>query len=180
MMALGGFSGTGKTVLARDLAPALGTCPGAVHLRTDTERKAGATPADYTPAARAAIYDRLLARAATLLAAGRSVILDGTFLDPDQRRAAKACALRSGAAFHGLWLTAPEPVLAGRVTARRGDASDADAAVVRAQVARAAAAGLPQDWPIVDAGGRPDETRAAARAALGSVLGTAGDVTVKP
>ena len=178
LIAVGGMSGTGKTVLARDLAPDLGPCPGAVHLRTDTERKVLPDRADYTPSARGAIYDRMLARAATLLDAGRSVILDGTFLDETQRIAARALALRNGVGFCGLWLTAPQPVLVDRVTSRQGDASDADAAVVGAQALLARADGQRQNWTRIDAGGTPEKTRAAAAAALENVLGTVGDGTV--
>lgn len=177
LIAVGGISGTGKTVLARDLAVGLGPCPGAVHLRTDTERKSAAGHVDYAPSARGAIYDRMFARAATLLAAGRSVILDGTFLNEAQRMAAGALASRAGVAFHGLWLTAPERVLLERVTARQGDASDADAEVVRAQFDLAGANVPPPHWTTIDAGGTTQKTRAAARAALESVLGSVGDRT---
>jgi predicted kinase len=178
LIAVGGMSGTGKTVLARDLAADIGPCPGAVHLRTDTERKARPDTVDYTPSARGAIYDRMLARAATLLDAGRSVILDGTFLDETRRIAARTLALRCGVGFCGLWLTAPQPVLVDRVTSRQGDASDADAAVVGVQALLARADGRQQDWRVIDAGGTPEKTRAAAVAALENVLGTVGDGTV--
>ena len=40
LVAIGGLSGTGKSVLARTLAPALLPLPGAVVLRSDVERKA--------------------------------------------------------------------------------------------------------------------------------------------
>src|SRR5438132_885077 len=40
LIAVGGLSGTGKSVLARALAPELGPSPGAVVLRSDVERKA--------------------------------------------------------------------------------------------------------------------------------------------
>lgn len=166
LVAVGGMSGTGKTVLARDLAPGLGLCPGAVHLRTDTERKAAAAQVDYAQASRSAIYNRMFDRAANLLAAGRSVILDGTFLDEAQRSAAKALAQRPGVGFRGLWLTAPLPVLIERVTSRQGDASDADADVVRAQ-ARLTLADLQQPfWTIIDASGAPQRTSAAAHEAI--------------
>lgn len=179
LIAVGGMSGTGKTVLSRDLAAGIGPCPGAVHLRTDTERKVQAGHVDYAPGARHAVYDRMLARAENLLAAGRSVILDGTFLDEPQRRAAEALALRAGVGFCGLWLTAPQSVLIDRVAARRGDASDADAAVVQAQSASAPAmaansAGVGRLWITIDAGGTLDLARAAAVAALGRVLGAGG------
>lgn len=179
LVAVGGMSGTGKTVLARDLAPDIGVCPGAVHLRTDTERKAQAKQVDYAPAARQANYDRVFGRATELITAGRSVILDATFLDARQRDAAEEVALRHGVGFLGLWLTAPHSVLVERVTERRGDASDADAAVVRVQ-AQAESAGLPGPlWVTLDAGGTIDMTRAAACAALGGVPGLQGKGTTK-
>jgi aminoglycoside phosphotransferase family enzyme/predicted kinase len=172
LIVIGGISGTGKTVLARDLATGTGPCPGAVHLRTDTERKAEAAAVDYSPVAREAIYDRMLARADRLLAAGRSVILDGTFLAEPQRKAAESLASRAGTGFCGLWLTAPRSILIERVTSRRGDASDADAAVVEAQVAAAPASAQMPGWVVIDAGGTTEKTRAAACAALEGVLGT--------
>ena len=55
LVAVGGISGTGKTVLARDLAPGIGSCPGAVHLRTDTERKQPAGKVDYAPTSRGVV-----------------------------------------------------------------------------------------------------------------------------
>jgi uncharacterized protein len=163
LVAIGGVSGTGKTVLARAIAPLAGPCPGAVHLRTDTERKAGAAPARYDPSARAAIYQRMLTRARAILSAGHSVVLDATFLDPAQRAAACDLAKALGVPFVGLWLTAPEAVLLARVSQRKGDASDADARVVGGQLAGHPAA---LDWAQIDASGTPEHTRAAAEAAL--------------
>jgi uncharacterized protein len=171
LIAVGGISGSGKTVLARDLAPAIGPCPGAVHLRTDTERKAQANEVEYAPAARGAVYDRMLARADHLLSAGRSVILDGTFLDAARRKAAEVLAQRSGVGFCGLWLTAPPSTLIERVTSRQGDASDADAAVVKMQVSAAPSRVQDVGWRTIDAGGTTETTRAAACAALASLLG---------
>ena len=177
LIAVGGISGTGKTVLARDLAAGIGACPGAVHLRTDTERKNAAGHVDYAPSARGVIYDRMFARAATLLAAERSVVLDGTFLDDTHRVAAGDLAARAGVTFHGLWLTAPERVLLERVSARQGDASDADAEVVHAQFALAGANVPQRHWTTIDAGSTRQKTRAAASAALERVLGSVGDGT---
>ena len=87
---------------------------------------------------------------------------------------------RAGVAFDGLWLTAPERVLVGRVAERQGDASDADAEVVRAQFAWAGANVPLPHWTTIDAGGTTQKTRAAARATLESVLGSGGDGTGKP
>lgn len=164
LVAVGGRSGSGKTTLARRLAPKIGACPGAVHLRSDTERKTeGQPPAGYSPEDRARIYRRMLARAETLLRAGHSVLLDATFLAPEDRQAAADLARSLQLPFHGLWLEAPRETLIARVTARQGDASDADATVVVSQLARATD---PADWQSLDAGSDPEATLAAAEAAL--------------
>lgn len=171
VIAIGGMSGTGKTVLAHTLAPCIGACPGAVHLRTDTERKSDgagrAAAGAYSPQARGAVYDRMLARAETLIRAGQSVILDATFLDPAWRAAASGMARRLAVPFHGLWLAAHPAILIQRVTARTQDASDADAAVVAAQVrSMPARPATDSGWTVIDAAGPPESTRAAAEAAL--------------
>ncbi len=144
LVAVGGLSGTGKTSLARRIAPAVGAAPGAIHLRSDVERKALAgvapaerlPPASYGPEAGRHVYARLLDRAERILAADHAVIIDATFLSLADREAAEALAARLGVPFAGLWLEAPPATLLARVTARTGDASDADADVVRQQLAR--------------------------------------------
>jgi hypothetical protein len=171
LVAVGGLSGTGKTGLARALAPTLGAPPGAVHLRTDTERKAMARVAaaetldagHYSEAARHRVYDRLAVRAATLLDAGRAAVLDATFLDAGDRATVEAMAREAGLPFTGLWLDAPADILLSRVAARRGDASDADEAVLRRQLEHVAP---PSGWLRVDAAGAPDDTLSRACAAL--------------
>ncbi len=39
LIAIGGLSGSGKSAVARAIAPHVGACPGAVHVRSDVERK---------------------------------------------------------------------------------------------------------------------------------------------
>jgi aminoglycoside phosphotransferase family enzyme/predicted kinase len=156
LAAVGGRSGSGKSSLARRIAPALGAAPGAVILRSDEIRKrqAGLQPDEraeahaYSAAADAAVFDELFAVAAALLGAGRAVVLDATFLRPELRARAEAVARAAGAPFHGLWLDAPGAVLEARVTGRRGDASDADLDVLRAQLARDPG---PMRWRMLDA-----------------------------
>ena len=133
VIAIGGLPGTGKSTLARALAPDLGPAPGALILRSDEIRKrlAGVAPeqrlgpAAYSEGATRRVNDALLdgVRAAS----GHAVIADATFLDPALRAAVAA----SGAPFTGIWLDAPVDVLERRVAARRGDASDATTGVLR-------------------------------------------------
>ncbi|NBB83696.1 MAG: AAA family ATPase, partial [Alphaproteobacteria bacterium] len=120
--------------------------------------------AAYTPEASARVYDRIAGRAAALLAAGHAVIADAVYARPDERAAIAAVADRAGAGFDGVWLEAPVPVLADRVTGRSGDASDADAAVVEKQSAYELG---PIDWHRVDAGGDADDTADGVWAVLG-------------
>lgn len=172
LVAVGGLSGTGKTTIARLIAPGIGPAPGAILLRSDTERKAlyGVAPltrlpvAAYAPAVSAKVYDRLLARAAAILDEGHGVVLDATFLDTKAREAAQSCAAARGAGFAGIWLDAPPEVLASRIAARRDDASDADQSVLRRQIESGAVA--PDGWLVVDADAPPDEVAARARVAL--------------
>ena len=142
LLAVGGASGTGKTTLARHLAPDLpGPAPGAVVLRSDVIRKElfgrPATdrlpPEAYAPDVSARVFATIAARADTCLAAGHAVIADAVYGHPDQRAAIAAVAAARGVPFHGLWLEAPLALKLERVAGRTGDASDADAAVVRRQ-----------------------------------------------
>ena len=171
LVAIGGYSGTGKTTVARRLAPGLEPCPGALHLRTDVERKLMAgvgldqrlPPESYTKQASDEVYAAVLGKARTALEAGWPVIVDAAFLDRAERDAVQQLARECGASFSGIWLEADEETLIERVSARKGDASDATAEVVRKQLARGAG---PIGWARVDAGGSLDATLAACEAAL--------------
>jgi uncharacterized protein len=172
LVAIGGVSGTGKSTLARALAPGLGRAPGAVLLRSDTTRKrlCGVAPSErlgpeaYDEAVSRRVYERLMTRAGTLLAAGQAAIVDAVFLDPADRARVERVAREHGLPFEGLWLSAPPAVLAARVGARRGDASDATAPVVRAQLEVDPG---PMTWRPLDASGGADAVAAAAGSALG-------------
>jgi predicted kinase len=169
LVAVGGFSGTGKTSVARALAPCLGAMPGAVILRSDIIRKhlfgcsaRERLPAEaYAPEVSARVFATIRERAAVLLDAGRAVVADGVYGRDAERRAIERVAVAAGVPFRGIWLEAPAGVLQARVAARRDDASDADAAVVRRQVRTLNAAGV--RWPKVAAGRALDEVVADAR-----------------
>ncbi len=163
LIAIGGLSGTGKTSLARALAARLIPCPGAVHLRTDVERKqmfgVGETtrlPEEtYTREASHAVYERIFHKAAVALQAGHAVIVDAVFLDPAERSAIEQVASDANVAFAGLWLEADEACLVERVSSRSADASDATAAVVRKQLKRSAGH---LNWHRISAGGALEST----------------------
>lgn len=169
LVAVGGLSGSGKSTLAAALAPHLGPLPGAVHLRSDVERKRlHGTPElerlpqeAYSMEATQQVYATLRARAEAVLAAGHGVIVDAVHQRPDERAEIAALAHECGVDFIGLWLEAPVEALAGRVEARRGDASDATAEVVRWQAGREAG---PLDWARLDSTQAPAQLLAQARA----------------
>ncbi len=171
-VAVGGLSGTGKSVLARGLAPALAPAPGAVVLRSDIARKrlfgipeTEKLPADaYTKAVTARVYGSLAGKARRVLAAGHSAIVDAVFAEDFER--ADVAQAAQGFSFHGLFLTADLATRLARVGTRVADASDADAAVARAQEQYHLGA---LDWDEVDAAGTPAETLKRAKQLLGLV-----------
>lgn len=141
LIAIGGLSGTGKSTLARLLAPYVPGGVGAVHLRSDIVRKnmSGVAetvrlpPEAYGPGTSEAVYTKLRRLAEAALRAGQSVIVDAVHAREDEREALETIARRMGADFSGLWLEAPTELLEARVTERVDDASDADARVVCGQ-----------------------------------------------
>jgi aminoglycoside phosphotransferase family enzyme/predicted kinase len=184
LVAVAGLSGTGKSTLAARLAPCIPPAPGAVHLRTDLIRKAlagvGATErlpaATYTREASARVYAELARQARIALSAGASVVADAVSAHAEERSALREIARDMNVPFRGLWLTAPPETLTARVAARRNDASDATADVVRAQIAWQT--GDPgEGWTAIDAGGTPEATFHAAQRALDTILSSSSDST---
>jgi aminoglycoside phosphotransferase family enzyme/predicted kinase len=142
LIVVGGLSGSGKTTLAQMVAPFVGSAPGAVHVRTDVERKLlhhvefqyRLPPSVYTPESRQVVYQRTMERAEAVLRAGHSVIIDAVFMDAAYRDSVEAMAKRLGVPVHGFWLEAEPLQMMARVTHRVGDASDADPQVVAEQL----------------------------------------------
>ena len=170
LLAVGGLSGTGKSLLARELAAEILPEPGAVVLRSDVERKIlfGVAEADRLPETAYArdittqVYALLVDKARRVIAAGHSAIVDAVFAD-ERERAAIAQAAPADA-FHGLFMTADLTTRLARVGGRKGDASDADAAVARRQEQYNLGA---LQWTPVDASGSPEQTLRRTKAALG-------------
>jgi len=166
LVALGGISGSGKTSVSQEISPLIGAAPGALHLRTDVERKVmqgvaldqPLSPDAYTGEARDEVYRRVFKKAEVALNAGHSVIVDAVFPEEAGRAALCELAHRTNAAFWGFWLEADAAVLRERIAARMGDASDADAAIAEAQMKSVEP---PQAWIVIDASGSVSSVAAA-------------------
>jgi aminoglycoside phosphotransferase family enzyme/predicted kinase len=171
LIAVGGLSGTGKSRLARMLAPNIEPMPGAVIVRSDVERKnlfgVGETeklPGEaYTPQVTERVYAILFDKARRILAAGHSAILDAVFGQAQERAALAAAAKAANLPLRGLFLTADLATRLARVGTRARDASDADEKVAGAQENYDLG---PLDWTQVDASGTPEDTLSRTLAAL--------------
>jgi hypothetical protein len=171
LLAIGGLSGTGKSTLARALAPLYGAAPGAVILRSDIIRKSAfgvapivrLAPEAYRPEVSERVYARMGELARIVLDSGHSVVADGVFAQPRERAAIEDVARTLGVPFTGLWLEAPTFALERRIEARRGDASDATIDVLHRQQQLECG---PITWQRLDASGPPDSMAAEARAVI--------------
>jgi hypothetical protein len=163
LIAIGGKSGTGKSVLARDVAALVGPPPGAIILRSDVIRKElfGVDPlvklpaAAYTPEVTQRVYDALTDRARQVVAQGFSAIIDAAFLREAERDELSAEAKGITAEFRPAFLDADLNVRLSRIASRKRDASDATSEVASQQ----------EDydigqlrWPRIDASGSPQDT----------------------
>ncbi len=154
VVAIGGLPGTGKSTLARLLAPSLGAAPGALILRSDEIRKRlrGVAPERrlppdaYSDEVSRQVFAMLVDSAGIARAGGHAVIADATFMDGAHRTAIELAA--GDAPFVGVWLHADLSELERRIAGRQGDASDADVAVLRRAAVNDPGPGA---WLAVDA-----------------------------
>jgi predicted kinase len=132
-----GLPGSGKTFRSQQLLER----EGAIRLRSDVERKrlfglrmlqdSRAAGVDlYSADATERTYAHLLETAGAALEAGWPVVLDAAFLRRAERDRARALATRMMVPFLILHCEAPMQSLRERLKARRGDASEADTAVL--------------------------------------------------
>jgi aminoglycoside phosphotransferase family enzyme/predicted kinase len=170
-VAVGGLSGTGKSRLARELAPSIGPMPGAVIVRSDVERKAlfGVGETDklgedaYTPRVTERVYAAATDKARRIVAAGHAVIVDAVFARLEERDVIARTAQAARQPLKGLFLTANLEIRVARVGGRAKDASDAGPAVAQAQESYDLGR---MDWPKIDASGVPEDTLKRAKMAL--------------
>jgi len=169
LIAVCGVSGSGKTWLAERLVPLLG----AVHVRSDVERKrmAGLTEGErsgaalleglYSPESSARVYARLSECAADILAGGLTAVIDATFQRREERARLQRLAAQCGVTLQIIFCHAPPAVLeariAGRMQAASMDASEADRRVLAWQQTHFEAISAAEALPVIDA----DTTRAA-------------------
>jgi predicted kinase len=113
----------------------------------------------YTQDTSDRVYADLYDLARQALKSGRSVVLDAVFAREAERTRAAAIAANTGVAFNGLWLEAPVDVLERRLAERRGDASDADVAVLHKQMTYDLGR---IEWQRVDVSGRAADVLKAA------------------
>lgn len=136
LMITHGFSGSGKSVLARQVVE----CMGALQLRSDVERKrqhGASDPELYSSQATQRTYRRLLALARMLAGAGMPVVVDAAFLKQAQRREFASLAGELGVPFFIFDLRASEATMRARVRLRAQsglDASDAGVDVLEKQL----------------------------------------------
>lgn len=172
LVAIGGLSGTGKTVLARALADAIEPPPGALILRSDITRKQYFQAHDtqrlpacaYQPQVTAAIYQILAERAARILSQGHSVIVDAVCAKPAVRLAIAGVARKLSLPFVGFFLVSDLATRMDRVEHRAGDASDATLELVKIQDEYDVGS---LDWNVIDASGTPEQTLQQSKAKLG-------------
>jgi predicted kinase len=132
-----GLPGSGKTFASQRVLEQ----EQAIRLRSDVERKrlfglgmlesSRAIGLDiYQAEAGQRTYAQLMALARIALQAGFSVVIDAAFLRRSEREQALALARELEVTFVILACAADMPVLRARLQARRGDASEADPAVL--------------------------------------------------
>jgi uncharacterized protein len=156
LIAIGGLSGSGKSAVARAIAPSIGAFPGAVQVRSDVERKRlfGVAPRErlparaYAPEVSDEVYAVCRKRALMALEGGQAVIVDAVHAKKEEREALAALAAQKRVPFTGLWLEAPAPLMRDRIAARTGDVSDATPEVVDVQLGYDIG---PQSFEVIDA-----------------------------
>ena len=103
LVAVGGLSGSGKSAVARAIAPSLGAFPGAVIVRSDVERKRlfGVAPEERLPARAYArevsdqVYAMSRKRAMMALLGGQAAIVDAVQAKVEERETLAALAKNS-------------------------------------------------------------------------------------
>ena len=148
-----GLPGVGKSTVSEYTAEGLS----AVRYRSDEVRYDLFENPTYTPEEIQQTYEEMLDRARSDLAAGRDVVVDGTFKQASQRDRAETVARETGANLQFVRVTCPPEVVRDRIDDRTDDASDADLSVYKQH--RAEFEPLDVDHVRIDNGGSLADTR---------------------
>ena len=149
LVLVGGGPGTGKTTVARGLAEILGAqvistddVRAAMVARGEIAGRAGVLGEGlYTPENVEAVYREVLQQARAGLSHGRSVILDGTWADPDDRDRARSLAADTHAVRTEIACTTTLQSAVARIGTRGPTTSQVTAEIATALADRS------DDWP---------------------------------
>jgi uncharacterized protein len=160
LLLMSGLSGSGKTWLAERLAPTLG----AVHLRSDVERKRLAGLAEhartesalgqgmYSKDFKARVYEYLVVAAEDILAGGYTAIVDATFSRRENREAFRRLARQLGVPACVIHCHASHEVLRSRIVERDlqgDDASEANVTVLEWQKEHWQPVVADEQWTVI-------------------------------
>lgn len=117
-----GLPGTGKSTVAEGIADRLDV----EHLRTDVVRKEIVEDPEYTDEEKRRVYEALLERARAEAAAGRDVVLDGTFSRATYRDRVRRLADEERVDCRFLKVECEPAIVEERIRQRSDDHSEAD------------------------------------------------------
>lgn len=173
LIMVGGGPGTGKTTLARGIADHVG----GLVISTDDVRSVMAARGDiagqsgvlgeglYSRENIEAVYETVLRQMHLGLCEGRTVILDGTWIDPDQRERARRLAAAASAPMIELACTAPLDAAVSRIRIRTRTGTTSEVTPEIATALAGNAAGGQAGWPgahRIDSAREPAESVAEA------------------
>lgn len=175
LVAVGGLSGSGKSRLAREIAPGFIQGVGARVLRSDVERKRlcavhpnkSLGPDGYTPEITTKTFDHLFQLARDVLETGQSVVLDAVFSSSAHRSAVEEIAKDLDVEFQGIWVDASDEVRLERIQQRQNNVSDITPDIARQQSNYDLG---DMNWAKVDSSGEKHKTVKSAQGLLSKVF----------
>ncbi len=162
-IAIGGYSGSGKSTAAAAIAPQIGMTPGALRIRSDEIRRllikwdeyAPMPQSAYTPDMSKSVYEQMIKIAKCALTAGHSVVIDAVLDREVDRQFFEKSIVECDVPFYGFWLQVDQSEMEARIKGRRRDASDATIDVLRAQLTRQPV--IDTNWTRINANGSISE-----------------------
>lgn len=131
LIACGGLSGSGKSHVAREIAPLLTKPYGAIVIRDDIVRKQlqgvsfdTVLDVSYYTLQEQRVYREMYRQAKRALMMGQTVVLDALFYNSRERKNAEKLSKYCGCPFLGIWMDAPMNVRLRRIQSRLENPSD--------------------------------------------------------